>query len=547
VPEAEQPGGVAAARPGGDAQPGGDGPQPDADAAPRPDADAGPQPVGDDPQLGDDARPDVAALQAEIVRLNKVVQALMDRAEAATSTQGSGYGLFQTTVLLQKQVHLRTQEAEAALRDNERVSSSLAASAARDMHTLRRTAALQIQLLELLVQQKDLGELIDRVATLLDMPIVLFDAHGHTLHSSRGADSPGLARRLWSAYAARRGLSAPLGRVDGGERLYYHDILVMDRVERVLAAVAPARQAPEFADASLAFLQQLVTLDVLRRRDELAMDRRERRHLLGELLAGDGTPDELRARLADQGFDHDSVWRVVVVELRAAPAPPEGALSARAAKRLADRLLRAVDDGLSRRHAPFLSMPMGPFAVVLSALPDGRPETAATLLADLHDATARAVAPEQVVVGCSTPLSGSGGAPRGLQQAHAACIAARHDPAAGGVVLFDGLSGQFRLLDGLDEETLADIVERTFAPLLSYDAQHRTRLFETLETLFEHRLAVQETADLLHVHRNTLQKRLAHVEQLLGVDLNDIDDIVDIRLGLHAAELLGKRPSPATE
>ena len=321
----------------------------------------------------------------------------------------------------------------------------------------------------------------------------------------------------------------------------------MDRVERVLAAVAPARQAPEFADASLAFLQQLVTLDVLRRRDELAMDRRERRHLLGEVLAGDGTPDELRARLADQGFDHDSVWRVVVVEPRAAPAPPEGAPSARAAKRLTDRLLRAVDDALSRRHAPFLSMPMGSFAVVLATLPDGRPETAAALLADLRDATAKAVAPEQVVVGCSTPLSGAGGAPRGLQQAHAACIAARHDPAAGGVVLFDGLSGQFRLLDGLDEETLADIVERTFAPLLGYDAQHRTRLFGTLETLFEHRLAVQETADLLHVHRNTLQKRLAHVEQLLGVDLSDLDDIVDIRLGLHAAELLGKRPSAAAE
>jgi sugar diacid utilization regulator len=538
APEAQRPGRA-------DARPGSAGSQPgaEADAQPGTETDARPGAEADTQPLA----ADVAALQAEIVRLNKVVRALMDRAEAATSTQGSGYGLFQTTVLLQKQVHLRTQEAEAALRDNERVSNSLAASASKDMHTLRRTAALQIQLLELVVQQKDLGELIDRVATLLDMPIVLFDAHGHTLHSSRGADSPGLARRLWATYAARRGLSAALDRVDGaGERLYYHDILVMDRVERVLAAVAPSRQAPEFADASLSFLQQLVTLDVLHRRDELAMNRRERRHLLGDVLAGEGTPDELRARLADQGFDHDSVWRVVVVELRSAPAA-DGAPSARTAKRLADRLLRAVDDGLSRRRTPFLSMARGSFAVVLAALADGRPATAATLLAGLRDTTAQAVAPEQVVVGCSTPLSGAAGAPRGLQQAHAACIAARHDPSAGGVVLFDGLSGQFRLLDGLDEETLTDIVARTFAPLLDYDTRHRARLFETLETLFEHRLAVQETADLLHVHRNTLQKRLAHVEQLLGVDLNDLDDIVDIRLGLHAAELLGKRPSPAAE
>jgi DNA-binding PucR family transcriptional regulator len=54
-------------------------------------------------------------------------------------------------------------------------------------------------------------------------------------------------------------------------------------------------------------------------------------------------------------------------------------------------------------------------------------------------------------------------------------------------------------------------------------------------------LAIQETADVLHIHRNTLQKRLAHVEQLLAIDLSELDDIVDIRLGLRAAELLDRR------
>ena len=489
---------------------------------------------------------DTAALEAEIVRLNKVVQALMDRAESATSTQDSSYGLFQTTVLLQKQVHLRTQEAEAALRDNETVSSSLAASASKDMHNLRRTAALQIQLLELVVQQKDLGELIDRVATLLDIPIVLFDAHGHTLHSSRGADSPGRALRLWSAYAALRSSAGPLSVVeDGGELIYFRDILVMDRVERILAAVTPNRRAPEFTDASLSFLQQLVTLDVLHRRDELARSRRERRRLLGDVLAGESAPDELRARLAEQGLDDQSAWRIVVVELRSSQATPGPATPAVATRRLVDRLLRAVDAAFSRRRMPFLSMPMGSLAVVLSTLPDGQTTTAAALLSDLHEATAQAASPEQVVVGCSAPLKGVASAPRFLQQAHAACIAARHDPSAGGAVLFDELSGQFRLLDGLDEETLTDIVQRTFGPLLDYDARHRTRLYESLNALFEHHLAVQETADVLHVHRNTLKKRLAHVEQLLAVNLSELNDIVDIRLGLHAAELLDKLPSQA--
>ena len=58
---------------------------------------------------------DEAALRAEIVRLNKVVKALMNRAESNTSRQGSDFNLFQTTITLEGQVHRRTDELEAAL------------------------------------------------------------------------------------------------------------------------------------------------------------------------------------------------------------------------------------------------------------------------------------------------------------------------------------------------------------------------------------------------------------------------------------------------
>ena len=182
---------------------------------------------------------------------------------------------------------------------------------------------------------------------------------------------------------------------------------------------------------------------------------------------------------------------------------------------------------------------MGSLVVVITELPDGGTAAARGLVADLQEAAAQAVSPARVAVGCSAPLSGVASAGRGLQQAKAACIAAARAPHHDGIGIFEELSGQYRLLDGLDEESLGDLVHRTFSPLLDYDARHRANLFETLRTLFEHRLAVQETADALHIHRNTLQKRLAHVERLLAIDLSDLDVIVDIRLGLHAAELLG--------
>ncbi|MGO8683345.1 MAG: diguanylate cyclase [Thermoleophilia bacterium] len=81
--------------------------------------------------LKPDARADVQALEGEIVRLNKVVRVLMDRSESATNAQGSDYGLFQMTIMLQEQVRRRTEELESALRENERITGSLRESEAR--------------------------------------------------------------------------------------------------------------------------------------------------------------------------------------------------------------------------------------------------------------------------------------------------------------------------------------------------------------------------------------------------------------------------------
>lgn len=499
--------------------------------------------------MADDARPasdaEAGALRAEIVRLNKVVDALMDRCEASMNVRDSDFSLFQTTIMLQDQVRLHTEALEATLRGREAETADSRESAAQDMQTLRRTAALQIQLLELVVQEKDVGELIERVAAILDIPIVLFDARGRVMSSSRSAaESPGIARRLWTVYESRHDSAHPLAIIeDAGDRLCFRDILVMDRIERVLAAVTTTSQPIEFAGASLMLLQQLVALDLVHRRDELRMRRRVRRGLLRDVLTGDDSADDLRVRLEEQGFDRVGALRIASVEPAEFRVAPAGAPTSGASSRFGGRLLNALDAHLSQRRVPFLTLPEDSMAIILTTLPDEGTAAAHELLADLREAASKAVAPRRVVVGCSAPLPGLESAPRCLQQAKAACMAARRAPSAGGTAVFDELSGHLILLDGLDHKALTDIVERTFAPVLEYDAAHRTGLYKTLFTLFEHHMAVQETADVLHIHRNTLQKRLAHVEELLGIDLDELDDIVDIRLGLQAAALLGRQPA----
>ena len=76
-----------------------------------------------DPAL--DASDPVGQARAEIVRLNKTIKALMDRAERCTNVQGSDFSLFQTDVILEEQVRRRTQELEAALHRNQAMNAAL--------------------------------------------------------------------------------------------------------------------------------------------------------------------------------------------------------------------------------------------------------------------------------------------------------------------------------------------------------------------------------------------------------------------------------------
>jgi diguanylate cyclase (GGDEF)-like protein/PAS domain S-box-containing protein len=65
------------------------------------------------------------ALHAEIARLNKVVQALINRAESSANIDASDFNLFQTAITLEDLIRRRTDELEAALRENEKITRAL--------------------------------------------------------------------------------------------------------------------------------------------------------------------------------------------------------------------------------------------------------------------------------------------------------------------------------------------------------------------------------------------------------------------------------------
>ena len=82
--------------------------------------------------------------EREIVRLNKIIRALMDRAERSANAQGSDFDLFQTTIMLEEQVLSRTAELQAALGENEKITQELRQTQSELVATARQAGMAEI-------------------------------------------------------------------------------------------------------------------------------------------------------------------------------------------------------------------------------------------------------------------------------------------------------------------------------------------------------------------------------------------------------------------
>lgn len=79
-------------------------------------------------------------------------------------------------------------------------------------------------------------------------------------------------------------------------------------------------------------------------------------------------------------------------------------------------------------------------------------------------------------------------------------------------------------------------IRESIGPLLDYDRRRGTDLVDTLGAYFDHRANVAATARALHVHVNTLLKRLDRAGDVLGLDLRHENDL-ELRLGLRLHQL----------
>ena len=420
------------------------------------------------------------------------------------------------------------------------------ALSSRDMHRLRRSVALQKQLLEVLLAEQDPSGLVRRVGELLGASMLLFAASGRLVASSteateRGADA--FAREAWNAYGAVAASGTPRSVLDvQGRHVAFREARAGGAVEQVLMAAYPEGSLiSEFADEALTFAQRLLEVEVTTGRSVSLLRRRTRAGLLNMLMHGRGVASELGERMNYHGIEPTEQWRMMAFSVGAAGGSRRDHPSV--ADAMADALLSTIDRLLEEVDVPFLSRQSHGQVLALAPLAEHEADgSVLRFVTDIAENAGTRLRTERIDVGVSSALSGLDLVPRAAGQAR---LALRHADLAGGgtaqVVAFDDLGQRYKLLDSLRDDQLQEVEDAVVGRLLDADHRGHSSLLRTLEVYLACGGSTTDAAAALYVHRNTLRKRLARIEEILGVDLGTTGGRVEAYLGVRARDVLATR------
>jgi purine catabolism regulator len=279
----------------------------------------------------------------------------------------------------------------------------------------------------------------------------------------------------------------------------------------------------------------LISLALLRSREEEILAARERGNLLADLLENQVDESEAAARAVEAGFQRRSPLLLPIAVRRA----PRIAISAAGHEEFAWALVsRDVRRELETLGSPAIAgtrPAQRDMLLVIGLDAEGRrEELAERAAAIIHASAERHLHSLHAAVVAVGAVSRSWSELRAnLIEAVELSVAAAHGPIQ---LWHDATHPDLHsLFWGIkDSKWLRRFVERRLALLIEHDRQRKSMLLPTLEAYCAHGGRKAETARALHLERQSLYHRLERIERILGEDLSDQDTLFGLALALRA-------------
>ncbi|MEU8796565.1 PucR family transcriptional regulator ligand-binding domain-containing protein [Spirillospora sp. NPDC048819] len=442
----------------------------------------------------------------------------------------------------------------------------------RQAAVLARTEEVHRALVHIVLCGGGLQEVVDEVATLLEVAVVVLDGEQRVL-AGAGPDEHVEAMRAFDAgrhAACGRGGCGIIGAHGTGDHLVV-PVMAGGFDHGRIVAFSPDGT---LRGTDLGILERAATvaaLVVTKQQAVAAVESKYRADFLRDILAGRaGDDDRVIAHCDGFGWDLDRPVMVIVAELDGRPRGTGGPVPATAPEndgkgrgkgadsdggtrggrgieeRSAQERLAAAWTTAVRRHdrgAAVASFAHEVVAIVGADGGDPAELTAGPVQAMLKEASS--IFAEHLPVrrtfstGISRMVSSPTALPEAYEQAVKAVRVGRQLNGAGARAHFDQL-GVYRLLSLVsDPEELHAFVRETLGDLAADDEPELVDLRRTLQVLLETNLNVAETARRLHFHYNTLRYRIGKLERMLGAFTEDAHLRLNLTLALHVLRMRG--------
>ncbi|MFI9720069.1 helix-turn-helix domain-containing protein [Streptomyces sp. NPDC052396] len=369
----------------------------------------------------------------------------------------------------------------------------------------RDTGETHHRLVQLLLDEGDLDALAQAAGRELAAAVRILGPDGTVLASAGEMPEPDPDTVVPASMTAPAG-GRPVALDDGGRAIP----LAAAGAHLGTLVLRPGRPWTEHDRRLLGLTAQLACLQLLldNRRDA-ATEGRLRESLLGELLDGTRRPaGELRQRARRLGVDLDGEHILVV----ARPESDAGSRPAVWASSYAQRMR-----GLNSTH-------QGSVVLLLPGRDPGR--AARAVLAELGPLLGH-----PVTVGAAGPAGDPSAVRDGFAEA-LRCLDAMTALGATGRAASLGELGFVGVLLA-DNRDVDGFIEAAIGPVIDYDRQRFTDLVRTLETYFEAGGSPTNAAKRLHVHANTVARRLERIGELLGAAWQEPERALEVQLALR--------------
>jgi sugar diacid utilization regulator len=339
-------------------------------------------------------------------------------------------------------------------------------------------------------------------------------------HSSAGApslpeDAGVLAEVLWGDRISGTPMFAPL--VVGGEVLGILAVVVDSAsadAQNVLSAVA---------SHTAVALKQHQLIEWLKEKNLV-------KEFFEALAAGHTDREELERAATRLGFAPNASYLVLHARPWAQPARSSRGRGRRSPAGEADAVWR---DLVARLEARLVAARTGALfdrreTSVRALLPvtAGAPNPVEAVREAFDDLPgpgpgSRAAAAFALSVGLSNACQGPETFPRGFEEAQSAAEVGALLKDGPGVFTFEELGPYKYVLS--TEDAARDRYQQAVGRLAEYDARRGAQLLHTLEGYLDGRGNVVGSSRALYIHPNTLRQRLARIERVAGLDLEDED------------------------